>query len=121
MNPAEVGLARTILGEAGHVAVSTHERPDGDAIGSMLAMVLSLQRAGKRATPVLDGGLPSRFRFLPGSEQVRKTLPADAQALVAVDTADLERLDLKLPPDRTVDLNLDPLIFVHKKMRQRGR
>ena len=107
MNPAEVHQARTILGEAGHVAVATHERPDGDAIGSLLAMVLSLQRAGKRATPVLAGGLPSRFRFLPGSEQVRKSLPTDAQVLVAVDTADLERLDLKLPPDRLVDLNLD--------------
>lgn len=107
MIPADVRRARGLLEQAGHVVVTTHERPDGDAIGSMLGLVLSLQQKGQRATPVLAEGLPGRFRFLPGSELVAETLPGDGEALVAVDTADAERLGLPLPSGRAVDINID--------------
>jgi phosphoesterase RecJ-like protein len=107
MNPADVRRARQLLEQTGHVVVTTHERPDGDAIGSMLGLVLCLRQKGQRATPVLAEGLPSRFRFLPGSELVIEDLPGDSQALVAVDTADAERLGLPLPSGGVVDINID--------------
>jgi phosphoesterase RecJ-like protein len=107
MQPADVRQAREILERAGHVAVATHERPDGDAIGSMLGLALSLQASGKRATPVLAEGLPGRFRFLPGSDQIQPALPADAEILVAVDSADAARLGFPLPAGRQMDINLD--------------
>lgn len=107
MNPAEIRRAREILEEATRVVVATHERPDGDAIGSMLGMALSLGLRGKRSTPMLAGGLPARYRFLPGSQWLEQDLPEGDYALVAVDAADSDRLGFALPGGREVDINID--------------
>jgi phosphoesterase RecJ-like protein len=107
MDPAEVRRARTLLQQADQIVVATHERPDGDGIGSMLGLALSLQRMGKQATPVLAEGLPGRFRFLPGSGQVRQSMPTGEALLVAVDAAERDRLTLSPPAERMVDINID--------------
>ena len=46
--------------------VTTHENPDGDALGSLLATVLTLRALGKEATPYLCGEvpLPDEYRFM---------------------------------------------------------
>src|SRR5260221_11083710 len=54
------------------VAVLTHVRPDGDAIGSQLAMVLALQKLGKTVVAYNEDGLPDTFAFLTGSGIIRK-------------------------------------------------
>jgi phosphoesterase RecJ-like protein len=91
------------------VVVLSHEHPDGDAIGSMLGLTLGLRAAGVTAVPVLAEGLPGRFRFLPGADLVKKTLPPGPSVLVAVDCADARRVTpaqggAALPP---IDLNID--------------
>ncbi len=68
---AEIARARRRLAAAQHVAVVSHERPDGDAVGSVLAMALSLRLSGRSAEAVLSDGLPGRYRFLPGAASVR--------------------------------------------------
>lgn len=69
-----------------------HVAPDGDALGSCLALKLLLEQLGKRARVACDDPVPHLYSFLPGADQV---LPgdadADAQALVAVDCADAGR------------------------------
>lgn len=107
MKPAEIRRARGMLDQAEWVVVASHERPDGDAVGSMLGMALSLRAAGKRSTPVLAGGLPARYRFLPGSDSVQEGLPSGDYLLVAVDSAEADRLGLALPADRCIDINID--------------
>lgn len=100
--------ARQLLESAPAVAVLTHERPDGDAVGSMLALTLGLQRAGRKAVPVLAEGLPGRFRFLPGAEQPQKSLPPGPAVLIAVDCADIRRVGAPLgDPPRPIDMNID--------------
>jgi phosphoesterase RecJ-like protein len=91
----EVEQARRLIESTSEFAVVGHARPDGDAIGSMLALTLSLQELGKGAIPVLAGGLPGRFKFLPGSDTVVKVLPTDQRTIITVDAADAERLGLK--------------------------
>lgn len=104
----DLQTARRILDSAPTVAVLTHERPDGDAVGSMLALTLGLQAAGRNAVPVLAEGLPGRFRFLPGADRVQKSLPTGPAVLVAVDCADIRRVSASLgDPPRTIDLNID--------------
>jgi phosphoesterase RecJ-like protein len=75
--------------------VTTHENPDGDALGSLLATQLALGALGKDSRMFLPGAspLPGEYRFLP-LEQLLRSLPDDAaeRTLVAVDAANESRL-----------------------------
>ena len=70
--------------------VVTHENPDGDALGSLLALTLALRGLGKDAVMYLAPGapLPHEYGFMPLGDLVRER-PADAagRVLVAVDCA----------------------------------
>ncbi len=51
--------------------VSSHQRPDGDAIGSAMAAALALRAMGKHATVVFDAAPPAFLRPFPGVEGIR--------------------------------------------------
>src|SRR5258708_3114211 len=75
-------------------AVLTHVRPEGDAMGWQLAMVLALQKLGKTVVAYNEDGLPDTFAFLIGSEIIVKP-PAestDVDVVLALDTAAKNRL-----------------------------
>jgi phosphoesterase RecJ-like protein len=76
-------------------AVTTHENPDGDALGSLLAMHLALRGLGKDSVIVLanDAPLPREYGFMP-LEELRRRWPDDlaARVLVAVDCAQESRI-----------------------------
>src|SRR5919109_5233715 len=75
--------------------VTTHENPDGDALGSLLATKLALDALGKDATTYLGGEapLPGEYAWMPFDGLQRK-LPEDAaeRVLLAVDCANESRL-----------------------------
>ncbi|HYZ18595.1 MAG TPA: bifunctional oligoribonuclease/PAP phosphatase NrnA [Gaiellaceae bacterium] len=75
--------------------VTTHENPDGDALGSLLATKVALDALGKDATTYLGGGapLPGEYAWMPFDGLQRK-LPEDAaeRVLLAVDCANESRL-----------------------------
>ncbi len=75
--------------------VVTHENPDGDALGSMLATTLGLQALGKDVVMYLsgDGPLPAEYEFLDLTE-LRRALPDDLaeRVVVAVDCANERRI-----------------------------
>ncbi|HEV8180366.1 MAG TPA: bifunctional oligoribonuclease/PAP phosphatase NrnA [Gaiellaceae bacterium] len=75
--------------------VVTHENPDGDALGSLLAATLALRQLGKDAVMYLAGRtpLPREYAFMPLGELVREP-PADAanRVLLAVDCAKEDRI-----------------------------
>ncbi len=75
--------------------VISHENPDGDALGSLLAMHLALRQLGKDSEMMLswDAPLPAEYRFMQ-LEGLRREPPEDAakRVLVAVDCAKEERL-----------------------------
>jgi phosphoesterase RecJ-like protein len=50
--------------------VCSHSRPDGDAVGSMLAMGMLLEKLGKRADLVTADRIPSIYRGLPGADSI---------------------------------------------------
>lgn len=92
---AEIGAARSAIEGSRSVVVVGHIRPDGDAIGSVLGLTLSLRLAGKQAIPVLSDGIPARFRFLPGAAEVMTELPENYDLALAVDCSDLVRTGLE--------------------------
>src|SRR3954468_10719552 len=75
--------------------VTTHENPDGDALGSLLATTLALRSLGKDAYMYLVGQapLPGEYSFMELTD-LHRDLPADAgeRVLVAVDCANESRL-----------------------------
>ncbi len=74
--------------------VTTHENPDGDALGSLLATKLVLEALGKEAAAYLTGcvALPREYHFMPLDDLLRGPAPADGRVLVAVDCANESRL-----------------------------
>ena len=74
--------------------ILSHVRPDGDAIGSQLALAFSLEAAGKKVRVINEDGLPDNLRFLPGSDRVElpPAEPLDVEVAIALDTATKPRL-----------------------------
>jgi phosphoesterase RecJ-like protein len=94
------------LQAAGRVLIVSHIRPDGDAIGSMLALGLALQNSGKQVQMVLSDGVPSSLKHLPGSEQICKKSEGRFDLVVTVDCSDLKRTGDALDgrkPDIVID------------------
>ena len=87
-------VAAALRAHDGYV-VTTHENPDGDALGSLLATTLALQQLGKDAVMFLAGEqpLPNEYRFMDLS-QLRRGAPGElaGRVLVAVDAANEKRL-----------------------------
>jgi phosphoesterase RecJ-like protein len=93
---------------AGHkILISSHVRPDGDAIGSLLGLGLALQNAGKTVQMVLADGLPSSFRYLEGSDRVRQEPDGDFDTFITVDCADFKRLGKPFQNFARPDINID--------------
>ncbi len=92
--------------------VASHENPDGDALGSLLAMHLALRQLGKESVMFVPGQapLPGEYTFLE-LDGVHREPPADhaERVLVAVDCAKEERLgpDPSLLADAPFALDID--------------
>ncbi|HEY2615520.1 MAG TPA: bifunctional oligoribonuclease/PAP phosphatase NrnA, partial [Chthoniobacterales bacterium] len=87
---AQIG---TVLREQQRFAVLSHVRPDGDALGSQLALGLSLQKLGKEVAIWNEDGLLEKYNFLPGGELLIQPAAAqDFDVAIALDTATQNRL-----------------------------
>jgi phosphoesterase RecJ-like protein len=93
--------------------VTSHENPDGDALGSLLAMQLALEQLGKDSVMVLTGDapLPREYRFLGLAERgLLRDLPADrgGRVLVALDCANETRpADPAILEETPLTINID--------------
>lgn len=91
MNSTFEEIAKRIA-NAKSVAILTHMRPDGDAIGSALALSCALTRLNIPHYVCDESELPSNLLFLPGLEKIQKKLPMDADLYLTVDCSDEQRL-----------------------------
>jgi len=107
MNKALITEARTRISQANRVLVCAHTRPDGDAIGSVLAMGQALQNAGKLVQIVSEDGVPSALRFLPGSEQIINQPEGSFDMVIVLDSSNPDRVGAILDEVDQVDLNID--------------
>ncbi len=72
------------------ILITAHVNPDGDAIGSTLALAAFLRGRGKEATVMIDDRVPKNLLFLPGSDKIvrpEEGKKADAELLVILDTS----------------------------------
>jgi phosphoesterase RecJ-like protein len=88
---ATIGRA---LRDVRSVGVACHVRPDGDAMGSLVALSHSLKCAGREVFALSEDGVPEHLAFLPGTGlvQVPPSEPLKIDAAIALDTATKDRL-----------------------------
>lgn len=74
----------------------SHMLPDGDSIGSLLAMGLGLMRAGKKIRMFTPGHIPHKYSFLKGSDLVIHNVQIDDPdiTVIVLDSSDSDRLSL---------------------------
>src|SRR6266566_822133 len=105
---AEIGRA---LREHYKFAVLSHVRPDGDALGSTLALALSLKELGKDVRAWNEEGMLEKYSFLARAELLTKppSTPEDFDVAIALDTAVQNRLGTALVAIRSskIWINID--------------
>lgn len=81
--------------KAEKIVILTHESPDGDAIGSSLAMKVALKQMEKESDVIIRE-VPKTFDFLPYREEIKTDSNVEKYDLaISLDCADLKRLDGK--------------------------
>ena len=110
---ADLDAVATALRDGSRFLVTSHENPDGDALGSLLAVHLALRQLGKDSVMLLAGPspLPGEYRFLELPERgLLRERPADTaeRILVAVDCAQETRIgDSELLGAAPSSVNID--------------
>ncbi len=86
-----------VLQEGERFLVCSHSRPDGDAVGSVLAMAMLLEQMGKRADIVTADRVPVPYRRLPGVNGIRNALRVRGsyEAAILLECDSFERTRLK--------------------------
>jgi phosphoesterase RecJ-like protein len=97
MPPSDASAVVEAVRTHDHFVVTTHDNPDGDALGSLLATHLALEALGKGSVMVLGGPapLPGEYAFLElEARGLLREAPRDAgeRVLVAVDCAQENRI-----------------------------
>jgi phosphoesterase RecJ-like protein len=87
-----------VLRDHQRFAILSHVRPDGDALGSQLALALSLQQLGKDVRVWNEDGMLEKYSFLPRAEWLTKppSTAEDVDVAIALDTAIQNRLGTAL-------------------------
>lgn len=95
--------------KAESIVLLTHESPDGDAVGSTLAMYNALIQLGKNVDVIIPE-YSKTFEFLPNSDKILKQGKIDGYDLaIALDCADIKRLNgfANYFEDAHVTINID--------------
>lgn len=91
-------IIQTIKG-SNTIYISSHVNPDGDNIGSTLALAMALKKINKDVTPLLTGKIPSDYKFLPSIDLYEdysgEIHPIDL--FIALDCGDADRLGKNKP------------------------
>jgi phosphoesterase RecJ-like protein len=94
------------LSQAQLIGITAHIRPDGDAIGSVLGLGLSLLSTGKKVQMVLRDGVSHSFRHLEGANLVQHDFKEDCDLYIVLDSSDVKRTGGVLD-NRKIDIAVD--------------
>jgi len=90
MDEAQIAALLECFQQHPHFIVTSHARPDGDAVGSVLALAELLRQLGRTTDLILADPIPAIYRTLPGIERIRRA--------AALDPVDPARSDAPLAP-----------------------
>ncbi len=123
----ELGKFSALIDNASKVVICAHVSPDGDAIGSTLALKHWLTRKGKQVTVVVPNIFPDFLHWMPGAEDIKvylkhedevKPVLAEADLFIIADLNDSSRMqDVEASvmanpaPKIMIDHHLNPADF----------
>ncbi len=70
LKPAEIEELKELFKEKKRVVLSSHTNPDGDAIGSLLAMYFFLTNKGHEVSMIVPNRFPEFYDWMPGSDLI---------------------------------------------------
>ena len=93
MSAEQIAAIRDAILQRQRFVVTSHSRPDGDAIGSQVAMAYALRALGKEAQLVGADPAPPQFQVFPGVRdiQVSPAVHGDFDAAIVMECSDLSR------------------------------
>ena len=83
-NETSIASLLTVIGEHDTFFITSHARPDGDALGSALGLMHLLDYMGKKVVVAFADDVPLTYRTLPGVERIDHHLPAQAPQVAIV-------------------------------------
>ncbi len=94
MKRKEIKDIRNIIDKCSSFIVASHIDPEGDAIGSSLALYFALTNLGKKVCVYNESPLPKILKFLPGSDIIVRDIysPDEYDCIFIVDCGDIERV-----------------------------
>lgn len=101
-----------LLKTAQKILILSHTNPDGDALGSMLALALVLKKIGKEVTAVCAEVLPENMQFLPSKDILSPDFSGTKDFIIAVNTSKVkvDKLGYKnLPQENKLNIIITPL------------
>ena len=108
--PQVVDRILEAVNQSRSVCVVGHVRPDGDCVGSQLALGLALQAAGKEVSVWNEDPAPTKLKFLDPDGLFASPAPGRSfDCVIATDVANLERVGrvAECIQDRRVFINID--------------
>jgi phosphoesterase RecJ-like protein len=92
-----VAAILSVLRRGERFLVCSHARPDGDAVGSMVAMGMLLEQMGKRVDLISADRVPGVYRGLPGTDNIRSVMRVHGQydAVILLECDGLPRTRLQ--------------------------
>ncbi len=91
LDPGLKDEAVKALTKSDSVVIASHIDPDGDALGSSLALALLLRQMGKEVFVYNRDLVPYSYKFLPGAELVTDILPKNCDLLCLLDCSEMAR------------------------------
>jgi len=123
----KINKIKGILKSVKRVVITTHKSPDGDAIGSSLALFHYLEKIGKEVNVIVPDAFPTFLNWMEGSEKIIQydeqtkegdRLIANAEIIFSLDYNSLNRIaDLRYPIEQSnatkivIDHHQDPQEF----------
>jgi phosphoesterase RecJ-like protein len=100
---------KQLVEPATHILVIQAENPDGDSLGSALALEEILSDLGKKVTLYCPVDMPKYLRYARGWDRVEYKMPKDFDLTVIVDTASKTLLEKALKPENMAQLKNKPI------------
>jgi phosphoesterase RecJ-like protein len=109
---AEMDRILSVIEKNTDFLITSHMDPDGDSIGSQLALYCALKNSGKHVAVVNQGEIPSRYRFLDPDGVIstdRRSFGFEAGAVLIIECPQMDRIGFvkDMIPEDAVTINID--------------
>jgi phosphoesterase RecJ-like protein len=117
---SEVGYIKDLLANPAYISIITHRNPDGDAVGSMLALNHLLKKLGHTVRMIAPSEYPAVYEWMPEIDQIKifdvhteecKSYFSLSHVIICLDFNSLDRIDHAAAP--ILDSRADKVLIDH--------